>query len=140
MEGLMASLVALDRSPMNILRAFRGKIVAARIAYPQVLHVEVRDSRDRMWRLATQDAEWIPADPESLIGQSIEKAAIDGDSAELACELSSGSTLKVAPNAQESSDDPPNWELFTPDGILLEFGPGLRWQIAGADSRTSSRL
>ena len=136
----MASVVALDRSPKNILRAFRGEIVSARIGYPEVLHLEVRDSRGGQWRLATQDAEWKPADPEGLVGQSIDGAAIDGDSGELTCSLSAGGTFKVLPGARESSDDPPNWELFTPEGVLLEFGPGLRWQIAGTDSRTSPRL
>lgn len=135
----MASVVALDRSPKNILRAFRGEIVAARVAYPKVLHVEVRDSRDGVWRLATQDAKWRPADPEGLVGRSVEGAAIDGGSGELACRLSGGETLRIVPGARESSDDPPNWELLTPEGVLLEFGPGLRWQIAGPDSRTSPR-
>ena len=41
---------------MNILRQMRGSIVNARIAYPDVLHVEVRDSHGDLWRLATQDA------------------------------------------------------------------------------------
>jgi hypothetical protein len=36
----------------------RGSITGARIAYPQVLHVEIRDSSGELWRLATQDAEW----------------------------------------------------------------------------------
>jgi len=35
----------------------RGQIVDARIAYPEVLYVEVKDSADELWRLATQDAE-----------------------------------------------------------------------------------
>jgi hypothetical protein len=140
MEGLMASIVALDRSPMNILRSFRGEIVAARIAYPDVLHLELRDSSDGIWRLATQDAEWKPADPETLVGRTIDVASINVDSGELGCRLSDGAIFKVIPGPQESSDDPPNWELFTPEGILLEFGPGVRWQIAGADSRASSRL
>jgi hypothetical protein len=43
------------------------------------------------------------------------------------------------PGAREASDDPPNWELITPDGLVLEFGPGLRWQISGADTRVSGR-
>jgi hypothetical protein len=41
----MATVVALDASPANVLRSLRGSIVDARIAYPDVLHVEVRDSR-----------------------------------------------------------------------------------------------
>jgi hypothetical protein len=121
------------------LRALRGSIVDARIGYPEVLHVEVRDSRGDLWRLATQDAEWSPSDPGQLIGRSIDAIAIDGEAGELRCMLSDGSVLDVRPAAVEAEDDPPNWELVSPAGILLEFGPGLRWQISNADVPASSR-
>jgi hypothetical protein len=52
MERLMATVVDLDASPSSVLRSLRGAIVAARIAYPNVLHVEVRDSKGDLWRLA----------------------------------------------------------------------------------------
>jgi uncharacterized protein DUF6188 len=116
----------------------RGAIVNARIAYPNVLHVEIRDARGDLWRLATQDAEWSPADPAQLIGRSVEDVEIAG-SGELRCRLSDGSRLDVKPSDQAAKDDPPNWELISPKGVALEFGPGLRWQISGADAPTSSR-
>jgi hypothetical protein len=121
-----------------MLRAMRGSIVAAQVAYPDVLHVEVRDSRGDLWRLATQDAEWTPADPGRLIGRSIDDVAVDGETGELRCMLSDGSVLDVKPVAVEAEDDPPNWELVSPDGVALEFGPGMRWQISGADRPVSS--
>jgi hypothetical protein len=37
MEGLMATVVALDASLATVLRSLRGSITAARIAYPVVL-------------------------------------------------------------------------------------------------------
>ena len=135
----MATLVALDASPLNVLRSMRGAIVDARVAYPDVLHVEIRDPRGDLWRLATQDAEWSPSDPAKLLGRTIEDADIDEGTGELRCKLSDGSLLDVKPAAQEASDDPPNWELITPGGVVLEFGPGVRWQISSADSRASSR-
>jgi hypothetical protein len=136
----MATVVALDASPANVLRSMRGSIVDAKKAYPDVLHVEIRDSAGELWRLATQDAEWFPADPPQLVGQSIEDAEIDENSGELRCKLSNGSVLDVRPGgAQEEDDDPPNWELITPGGVLLEFGPGVRWQISEADAPASSR-
>jgi hypothetical protein len=139
MEGPMATVVALDASPANVLRSMRGSIVDARIAYPDVLHVDVRDSHGDLWRLATQDAEWSPSDPRQLVGRSIDDVAIDGETGELRCMLSDGSVLDVRPAAVEAEDDPPNWELVSPAGIVLEFGPGLRWQISGADVPASSR-
>ncbi len=135
----MATVVALDASPANVLRSLRGSIVDARIAYPDVLHVEVCDSRGDLWRLATQDAEWSPSDLGQLVGRSIHDAAIDGETGELRCMLSDGSVLEVRPAAIEAEDDPPNWELVSPAGIVLEFGPGFRWQISGADVPASSR-
>lgn len=136
----MATVVALDASPANVLRSMRGSIVDAKKAYPDVLHVEIRDSAGELWRLATQDAEWTPVDPPELVGQAIEDAEIDEDSGELRCKLSNGTVLDVRPSgSHEADDDPPNWELITPGGVLLEFGPGVRWQISGADAPASFR-
>jgi hypothetical protein len=129
----MATAVALDTSPINVLRAMRGQIVDARVAYPEVLHVEVSDQSGERWRLATQDATWSPSDPAQLVGRAIEDADIDQDTGELHCRLSDGSVLAIRPVAYSSDDDPPTWELISPAGIALEFGPGVRWQISGAD-------
>jgi hypothetical protein len=135
----MATVVALDASPTTVLRAMRGAIVDARVAYPDVLHVEVRDSDGALWRLATQDAEWSPADPAQLVGRSIEDATIDERSGELRCRLSDGALLDVRPAAATAGDDPPSWELVSPMGVVLEFGPGVRWQISSADAPIASR-
>lgn len=139
MEGLMATVVALDASPTTVLRSMRGSIIDARIAYPDVLHVEVRDLHGELWRLATQDAEWSPADPTRLVGRSIDDASIDEESGELRCKLSDGSLLDIKPAAAEADDDPPYWELISPAGVVLEFGPGVRWQISSAHAPTVSR-
>jgi hypothetical protein len=117
----------------------RGSIVAAHIAYPDVLHIEVRDSKGDLWRLATQDAEWSPSIPAQLTGCSIEAADIDEQSGELRCKLSDGSVLAIKPAAVEQEGDPPYWELISPTGVVLEFGPGVRWQVSSADAPVSSR-
>lgn len=137
---LMANALALDASPATILRSLRGAIVDARIAHPDVLHLEIRDPGGGTWLLATQDAEWFPANPGKLIGNAIESAEIDGQTGALSCKLSDGSLLDVRPNASAGLEsDPPNWELITPDDLALEFGPGVRWQISNADAPTSHR-
>jgi hypothetical protein len=138
MEGALMS-VMLEASPVNLLRLLRGSIVDAREAYPQVLHVQVQDSAGGSWRLATQDAEYSPSDPAKLVGRSVKAAKIDESTNELRLELSDGSSFVVRPATQEATDDPPNWELITPDGLALEFGPGVRWQIIGADAAVSPR-
>ena len=134
----MATALALDASPAKVLRSMRGSIVAASLAHPDVLHVEIRDARGDIWRLATQDADWSPSDPDQLVGHSIEDAEIDEQTGELRCKLSDGVVLDLKPGAREANDDPPNWELITPGGVVLEFGPGLRWQISGADAPRAS--
>lgn len=131
--------VALDTSPTTILHSLRGRIVDARIAYPEVLHVEVTDEAGGLWRFATQDATFDPADPSCLVGRTLEEAVIDPITTELRWRLSDGTRLVVVPAPEEAPDDPPNWELITPDHLTLEFGPGLRWQIAGSDRRLVSR-
>ena len=135
----MATVLALDASPAAVLRSMRGSIIGARIAYPDVLHVEVRDSHGALWRLATQDAEWSPSDPAQLVGRSIEDASIDEESGELRCALSDGSLLDIKPAAVVAEDDPPYWELISPAGVVLEFGPGVRWQISSADAPVTAR-
>lgn len=131
--------LTLEASPVNLLRLLRGSIVDAREAYPQVLHVEVRDSGGGSWRLATQDAEYSPSDPAELVGRDVKDAAIGESTNELRLGLGDGSSLVVRPLKQVAGDDPPNWELITPDRLVLEFGPGVRWQISGADAAASSR-
>lgn len=133
----MATAVALNASPMGFIRSLRGAIVLARIAYPDVLYVEVRDSRGEVWRLATQDASFSPSDPARLIGLSIEDAQIEEDGGELWCRLSDGSVLSIEAVRASAPDDPPNWELIGPTGIVLEFGPGVRWQFSSADAKAS---
>lgn len=129
----MATIEDLDVSPSTLLRGMRGEIVHAGLAYPEVLHVEVRDERGSLWRFATQDADWFPEEPETLDGKSVDDAVIAA-SGELTLHLSDSSTLRVVPRPIEAPDDPPNWELLTPDGLSLEFGPGLRWQVSSSDS------
>jgi hypothetical protein len=74
-----------------------------------------------------------------LIGRSIEDAEIEETSGELRCKLSDGSLLDIKPPAIEVEDDPPYWEVISPGGVVLEFGPGVRWQIGSADAPSSLR-
>jgi hypothetical protein len=131
---LMATVAAPEASLVNVLRSIRGEVVDARLGYPDVLHVQIRDSDGDLWRFATQDADWSPSDPAGLVGRTIDGVAVDDETGLLRWELSDGSLFCVKPAEQEADDDPPNWELILPGGVLLEFGPGLRWQISSADA------
>jgi hypothetical protein len=127
----MYMTVDLDSSVADVLAAFRGPIVAAEMAYPEILHVEVRDDHGELWRFATQDADWSPRDPAELHGLTLISSTMDPTTRELRCQLSNGSALVVTPAPQVESDDPPNWELITPSDLVLEVGPGSHWQIFG---------
>jgi hypothetical protein len=129
---LMATVTAQEASLSGVLSSMRGEIVDARLGYPDVLHVGIRDLDGDIWRFVTQDAAWSPDDAAVLVGQDMEKADVS-DSGELRCQLSGGSVLVVTPPDRKSDDDPPHWELITPGGVILEFGPGARWQISNAD-------
>lgn len=109
---------------MSLLSSLRGEIVDARLAYPDVLHVEIRGSAGELSRLATQDANWSPTNPAELVGKEIVEAEIDAESGGLRCKLSDGSALEVEPAAGQVGDDLPSWELITPGGVVLEVGPG----------------
>lgn len=77
--------------------------------------------------------------PAILVGRAIEYANIDEDSGELRCTLSDGSRLDIKPAEVEDADDPPYWELISPAGVVLEFGPRVRWQISSADAQPKPR-
>lgn len=113
--------------------------MSARLGYPEVLHLNIRDSDGDLWHLATQDAEWSPVDPAALVGQTIENSRIDEKTGELLCNLANGSVFAVQPAEQEAPDDPCNWELLGPGGVALEYGPGPRWQISDADVPAMAR-
>jgi hypothetical protein len=80
-----------------VLRSLHGSIADARLAHPDVLHVDIRDPSGGRWRLATQDAEWSPSDPSGLLGRSVEGAAIDEETGELHLRLSDGARFAVTP-------------------------------------------
>lgn len=131
----MATKVNLDASPASILSSMRGEIVDARPAYPEVLHVDIRDSRGDLWRFSTQYADWTPADPKDLIGRLVADVRIDEQTGALSCPLSDGTSFEVIPGPFEEADDPCYWELITPDDLFLEFGPGVSWLVRDLKSR-----
>lgn len=130
---LIQATVDPNKELVDVLTRFRGLIEDAHDAYPDVLHLEVRDDMGGLWLFATQDATWWPRDPTAFAGQAVVGASVDIRTGTLTCELSNGSLFTVIPAAQEAPDDPANWELFTPDGQMLDFGPGLRWRLVDAN-------
>jgi hypothetical protein len=96
-----------------------------------VIQLQARDAEGGEWWFSTFDAEFSPKEPEVLLGKSI----IDTDlelSGKLTISFSDGSRLVVDPiplEPGEPDDDLENWHLFTPDGLVLNYGPEGRWEI-----------
>lgn len=123
----------LDTSLAKILRSFRGRIADARIAYPEVLHVEVIDEEGGLWRFATQDATFEPENPVSVVGGTLEDTRLDPNTGECHWRLSDGLRLIVRPATGEPLEHVPTWELITPHHIALAFGPGPQWHFSRSD-------
>jgi hypothetical protein len=49
--------------------------------------------------------------------------------------LSNGSSIELREKREEPQAEAPAWELISPTGLLMEFGPGLRWTISDAQVR-----
>jgi hypothetical protein len=46
--------------------------------------------------------------------------------------FSDRSEFRVISRAQEPDDDLDNWDLFTPEGLVLIWGPDANWRLQGA--------
>jgi hypothetical protein len=123
------ALVIPDISPAELLTRFRGTVIDVRPAYPETIHLEVLDADDGVWRLCTSDAGYSPSDPDLLRGRVIVAVEHEGPLGDLTVGFSDGSSFEVTVEPQTREDDPFNWMLFTPEGLVLEWGPGESWRL-----------
>jgi hypothetical protein len=124
--------VTSDLSPAELLARFRGEIVCSRPAYPNVIQVHVRDARGDLWRFLTFEANYFPSDPHDFLGKNVVAADIDAPSGKVTIGFSDGSALIVVPFAldpAEVDESYESWQLFTPDGFVLNYGPGEHWLL-----------
>jgi Family of unknown function (DUF6188) len=121
--------------PTDLLGRFRGRVFQARPAYPEVLHFKVRDAAGGEWWFGTQEAEWSPTDPDGLLDKTVVGADLDESSGTLTIGFSDGSEFTVLPDHEGADDDLEAWELFTPEGLVLTYGPRGRWQLGRTDDK-----
>jgi hypothetical protein len=129
------AVVIPDISPPEFLMRFRGRVIVSRPAYPEVLHLHVRDADGGIWRFATFEADYIPAEPEAFLGKMVDSVDLDASSAGLTIGFSDGTSLAVVPfslTPDEIDDSYESWQLFTPDGLVLDYGPGEHWVLGRA--------
>jgi hypothetical protein len=123
--------VTRNSTPQDLLDSFRGQIVEARPAYPETIQLRLADADGRAWWLVTWDAKYTPFDPPALIGKTVVGVSLDGPCEDLRLEFTDGTGFGVRPSCgeREGDDDPANWQIFTPDGVVLTYGPENRWTL-----------
>lgn len=110
------------------LRGLHGRVMAANFGYPDGLLLDVIDGKGQKWRFSTWDSAWEPHDPEAFLGHTLTGTSLD-DTGRLHMEFEGELVLTVTPGEFESWDDPPYWEILTPDGQTVEYGPGPSWRV-----------
>lgn len=124
--------VTPDTSPAELLRRFRGAVADARLTYPERAAVDVEDDTGGKWHLTTWWAEYSPADPERLRGKTVVEADLGERPGQLTVGFSDGTAFTVTPVVDETKDAIQSWELFTPEGLVLSYGPFGRWSLGHA--------
>jgi hypothetical protein len=127
------SIVSLDTSPAGLLARFRGRVTNALVTYPERMILEVVDAAGAAWRISTWEAEYSPEDPDVLNGKTVAGAELDGETSVLTISFVDGSCSVVTPIHDNAVDAIENWQLFTPHGAVLSYGPRGRWDLTSAD-------
>jgi hypothetical protein len=128
----MRQATILNIKPPELLAALRGEVIESTPGYPEVLHLTLRDHRGEEWGFSTFDSTWSPSDPAAFLGKTITNAGLDAPSGKLTIEFSDGAALTVVPIPEVEDDELENWEIFTPDGFVLDYGPGEHWVLKRA--------
>jgi len=112
------AIVTSDTSAAALLGRFRGQVTKARLTYPERAAFNVTDAKGGNWYLATWDADYLPADPEILLGKTVVGANLDEESEVLTVDFSDETVFTATPVVHED-EDVENWGLFTPEGLVL---------------------
>jgi hypothetical protein len=134
MERRQMAIVIPDIFPTELLSRFRGPVTKAHPAYPETIQLQVTDAGGGEWWFVTWDSDYSPSDPDALAGKTVARADFDEPTGRLTIGFSDGSRFETEPAPQENEvpDDPAYWQLFTPDGLVLNWGPCRRWRITRA--------
>jgi hypothetical protein len=127
------STVKADTSPAALLRRFRGRVTKARLTYPERAAINLEDDEGGNWYLATWGADYSPADPEVFSGKTVTSVDIGVRPGRLTIGFSDRTCFTICPLTDEEHNTIENWELFTPEGMVLTYGPRGRWQLGSAD-------
>jgi hypothetical protein len=127
------SAVALDTTPVDLLARFRGQVVATRLPHSKRVYLEISDAGGETWRLVGWEATQSANERGDREGKTVLGATVEDRSGELTVSFSDRSTLTLTPVGDESEDAIEHWEIFTPEGLILAYGPRGRWLLGRAD-------
>jgi len=114
---------------MELLARLRGTITDARPAYPETIQLQLQDADNGEWWLTTEDADYLPSDPDVVRGKTVIDVSLDERIGRLTVSFSDGSDFAIARRLPVYPDYPPYWRLYTPEGLVLSYGPGQAWTL-----------
>jgi hypothetical protein len=125
----MATVISTDIST-ELLARFRGVIAEAWITYPERAAFDLIDADGGKWHLTTWWSDFSPEDPAAFSGKTVVDLILgDEPPRDLTLEFSDGSDFKIVSVTDEEPDPIHHWELFTPEGRVLDYGPGDHWHL-----------
>lgn len=140
------------------VRSASGRVVSAQRGVGDEALIRAEDGDKRVWRIGTQASAWVLASPEAVFNAGAAESD-DLDEAlgtlvdvrldrleitkawALVLVLEGDRWLEVEARLgepQPPADDPPYWEVFTPEGLVLSVGPGSWWGLASSRDEPES--
>jgi hypothetical protein len=125
------SIVTSETAPVDLLARVRGAVTDAHLTYPERIQVDVTDPDGGLWSLISWWADYSPSDPDRLQGKAVVDVDLD-TAGQVTVFFSDRTNFTITPVPDEGGDAIENWELFTPEGLVLTHGPWGRWQLGNA--------
>jgi len=122
-----------DISPATVLARFRGQVTGGRLTRSKHIYLEVDDANGGRWRLISWEADYAATFPGFPGGNTVTAADFDHGSGTLTVSFSDHTSFTLTPIPDDADDAIENWELFTPDGMVLAYGPWSTWRFGGKD-------
>jgi hypothetical protein len=122
-----------DISPATVLARFRGQVTGGRLTHSKRIYLEVDDANGGRWRLISWEADYTATFAGFPSAKRVTSADLDHDSGTLTVTFSDRASLTLAAIPDDADDAIENWELFTPEGMVLAYGPWGTWRFGGKD-------
>jgi hypothetical protein len=131
------STVTSDTSPTDVLGCVRGTVTDSRVTSSRRIQLTVTDVAGGKWHLVSWEASYSASDAERLDGRSVVKTDLDAESGLLTVGFSNESYFTLTPTWRVDDESVEDWELSTPEGLVLTFGPKGQWQLGRSDGMWS---